>query len=801
MSDVLRAGWRVEFDHYDPEDELRREALLALGNGLLSCRTSAPEAAALLPRHDWQQTRYAGFYRAGWYDEAPREVNGKQVTLGSLVNLPDPFGLSISLDGECWFGADANQVRDYRQSLDVRNGLAQRDICFELQGQTVRLRETRLLSMASPELALLRWELTLPEGLQRLHLRATLDGAVTNSLIARNQAYEGPRLRNVCYQCNPTGLAAVSASLHTPDRHLAMAVRTFGDKPLVWHNEEHDGRLLQHATIELSGARQLTLEKRVVVRVDDDLPSDSRLARSLVIDALPAEPFDLLLRHHRKAWRRLWARMPMRAAQAGTQLTLRLHAYHLAQTVSPHSIGHDLGCPPRGWHEGYYGQVFWDEIFAFPFISTHFPELGLELLDYRYRRLDTARQRARRLGLGGAMYPWRSARSGEDETPPFQCYPPSGSWVPDYTFLQRHIGAAVAYDVWTLYLATGDMAMLAGFGGEMIVEIARFWASRAHYEESHGRFCIRGVVGPDEYHNHYPDSSEPGLDNNSYTNIMATWTLTCGLQLVNMLPAEQAAALRQRTDLSAAELAHWEHVSRRMYLHFNDEGALSPFEGFEQLRTPPEEWLTDNHPRLDWMLEGRGDTTERYQLSKQADTLMLLYLFSPPVLKALLERLGYSADDGVLQRTLDYQLRHITHESSLSKVVCAGALAYHRPEESWEYFMQALNVDLTDDPNRGTLEGVHLGAMAGSLDVLQRHYLGVQPQPDGLHLLPSVPTDLDRVSLDFCYRGLRLRITLHDDEVSLLSRDSNPEAVQIFHANGQCVLQPGESVSVSARSG
>src|SRR5690606_34228393 len=135
----------------------------------------------------------------------------------------------------------------------------------------------------------------------------------------------------------------------------------------------------------------------------------------------------------------------------------------------------DMGVPARGWHgEVYRGHIFWDELFVFPFLNFRFPDLARSLLMYRYRRLDQARHNARNAGYRGAMYPWRSARSGREVTPRHQKNLLSGHWMRDPTWLQRHIGSAVAFNVWHYYLATGDTAFLVDYGAEMMLEIARF---------------------------------------------------------------------------------------------------------------------------------------------------------------------------------------------------------------------------------------------------------------------------------------------------------------------------------------
>jgi trehalose/maltose hydrolase-like predicted phosphorylase len=280
---------------------------------------------------------------------------------------------------------------------------------------------------------------------------------------------------------------------------------------------------------------------------------------------------------------------------------------------------------------------------------------------------------------------------------------------------------------------------------------------------------------------------------------MACWTLVCALRLLAELDAANARALRTRLALDDDELQHWDDVSRRLYLPFDGDGVLSQFESYEALRPAPDEWLRDGRPRLDWMLEARDDSCDRYQLTKQADVLMLAHLFPPDELRALMGRLGYPVDEQAGRRTVDYHLARITHESSLSQVVCAGALAHLEPERSWAFFRQSLDVDLGSPSDSGTLEGIHLGAMAGTLDVLQRHYLGLQPTVDGLRVFPEPPPGLDDVELSLQYRGCWLDVTLRGEHVRLAARHGNACATVLVHDGGIARVEPGRWVALDAR--
>ena len=221
----------------------------------------------------------------------------------------------------------------------------------------------------------------------------------------------------------------------------------------------------------------------------------------------------------------------------------------LLQTLSAHSVDLDVGIPARGLHgEAYRGHIFWDDAFVFPYLNLRMPELSRALLLYRWRRLPQAREAAREIGCRGAMFPWQSGSDGREETQTLHLNPRSGRWLPDHSHLQRHINAAIAYSTWQYYEATGDTDFLAQHGAEIIFEIAKFWSSLASYDRADDRFDLRGVMGPDEYHDGYPWRDEPGLDNNAYTNVMVVWVLIHALECVEVLPDRRRGELLDLLD-------------------------------------------------------------------------------------------------------------------------------------------------------------------------------------------------------------------------------------------------------------
>ena len=145
------------------------------------------------------------------------------------------------------------------------------------------------------------------------------------------------------------------------------------------------------------------------------------------------------------------------------------------------------------------------------------------MLMYRYRRLGKAIAYAKEYGYSGAMFPWQSGSDGSEETQVIHLNPLNGQWDPDHSSLQRHVSLAVAFNIWQYYQVTGDMDFMKSYGTEMFLQVCRFWASKCHWNEQKQRYDLTQVMGPDEFHESYPESEEGGLNNNAYTSLMTSW--------------------------------------------------------------------------------------------------------------------------------------------------------------------------------------------------------------------------------------------------------------------------------------
>ncbi|KUN24857.1 trehalose 6-phosphate phosphorylase [Streptomyces antibioticus] len=780
-------GWTWEYEGYAPAGERLRESLCTLGNGYFATRGALPECAA-------DDVHYPGTYVAGCYNRLTSEVAGRSVENEDMVNVPNWLPLRFRLTGGPWLTPDSTKVLDHRLTLHPDSGMLERRTRYGLGGERVlTVRQQRVVHMADPHLAALRTEFTAEGFAGPLEVEAALDGGVTNAGVPRYRDLDGRHLTHVHTGTAGPDTVWLRCRTRTSDIRIGMAARLTAGAPVAVRHEPPYA--IQQLSLDLEVGRTVTVDKTVALHTSRD-PAISDPLYAAVDRVGRAPGFDELLESHLTAWDQLWRRAALDVAGEAGRI-LRLHLFHVLQTLSPHTADLDVGVPARGLHgEAYRGHVFWDELFVLPYLNLHFPEVSRALLRYRHRRLEQACTAAREAGRKGAMYPWQSGSDGREETQQLHLNPRSGRWLPDHSRLQHHVGSAVAYNVWQYCEASGDTEFLHTKGAETLLQIARFWADSAVYDDSLGRHRIKGVVGPDEYHEAYPDASTPGLDDNAYTNVTAAWVLTRTLELLRALPEPRRRELVERTGLDEGELELWEDVSRTLHVPFH-AGVISQFEGYGDLAELDWDGYRGRYGdvrRLDRILEAEGDSVNRYQASKQADVLMLGYLFSPAELHGLFNRLGLRLDDETWRRTVDHYLHRTSHGSTLSGLVHGWVLARARRAEAWKYCQEALQGDIADLQGGTTGEGIHLGAMAGTLDLVQRGLTGLETRGGALWLDPVPLPELSSYGFSLRYQGhwgVRLHLERGRLEITVPPSDATPIDVRL--PDRAVRLAPGET--------
>ncbi|MEC9052845.1 MAG: glycoside hydrolase family 65 protein, partial [Actinomycetota bacterium] len=324
------------------------------------------------------------------------------------------------------------------------------------------------------------------------------------------------------------------------------------------------------------------------------------------------------------------------------------------------------------------------EIYVAPFLTYTQPALAKNLLHFRSRMLDAARHRAAEMAQKGALFPWRTI-NGEEAS----AYYAAGT-------AQVHIDADVVYALTQYLTATDDVGFLLRHGIDILVETSRMWADLGFWRENGTpTFHIHGVTGPDEY--------TTVVNNNLFTNVMARHNLEQAVAAVERIRRDHPVDFRQicaRLDLTDEEVAEWARCAEGMHIPFDEGLGIHPQDDFfldrevwDLSRTPDElrPLLLHYHPLVIY----------RFQVLKQADVVLALFLQ------------GDRFTDAEKRADFEYYDPITTGDSTLSAVVqsvMAAEVGYH--EQAWDYFRQALYVDLAN-LHGNTVDGMHIASTGG----------------------------------------------------------------------------------------
>lgn len=750
--------WKIQYDKYIPENQSRREALFALGNGYIVTRAAFEETKD-------DGTHYPGTYLAGGYNRLKTKIAGKVIENEDLVNWPNWTLLTFSINGGPRFHIDNTKILEFSNELDIKSGVLVRKLKFrDPEGNESSLISRRFVSMHNHHVAGIEWTLIPENWSGNVQVYSGIDGDIRNNNVERYSALNNEHINVISTESRHGNITCLRAETNQSHIDMAIAARTEifineMKKDVDAKVDNHQYSITNVLSFSINKLQPVRIEKVVTIYTSKDTAINEPVYQALTsIRRLPE--INELISSHAMIWDNIWKRCDTQIQlkeQCEDQKILRLHTFHIMQTVSDHTTEMDIGVPSRGWHgEAYRGHIFWDEMYIMPFLNLHQPHIAKAMLMYRYRRIDEARHAAKKEGYEGAMFPWQSGSDGREESQKIHLNPKSGNWIPDNSHRQRHINITIAYNVWQYYQATKDMEFLTYYGSEMILSIAQFWASIAEFNRQTSRYEIHGVMGPDEYHTKYPDSEGLGLNNNAYTNFMAVWVIKRALDLIEMFDERQKKPLFRKTGIKEESIEKWKEMVQKMYIPFHGDTIISQFDDYDKLEEFPWEKYRSKYGevmRLDRILESEGDTPNRYKASKQADVLMIFYLLSPNEVMKIFKQLDYSFTIADIEKNIRYYQERTSHGSTLSKLVHSWVYASINRKHSWKNFREALISDFKDVQGGTTPEGIHLGAMAGTVDLMQRCYTGMEIHDDVLWLDPQLPDNIENINLSIRFRS------------------------------------------------
>ncbi len=779
---IKENSWNLTYFGFDKKNEKLRETLCTVGNGYMGTR-------GCLEAENASSTHYPGTYLAGVYNKTLTVVHGKNIYNNDLVNCPNWIPLEFKIGNKGYISPLDMEILYYKQNLDMQNGIMERFItCKDSAGRITTIHSKRLSSMHNPHYAAIHYEIIPLNYIEKITIKSSLDGSVLNTGVKRYSDLNTKHLK-------PVSKGKTDDSLHLAVETSKSKIRiALNAKTLVYEDNslkyarravlEDDAKISEEIEIIAKEGRIYTVEKLVSIYTSlDDNSSTPEEASKEAISRVNS--FRDILEPHIKTWHSLWHKADIAIdGDRFVQKTARLHIYHMLTTASIHNNSIDAGMPARGLHgEAYRGHIFWDELFIFPFFNHHFPEITRSMLTYRHKRLGAAKKYAKENGYKGAMYPWQTADDGSEETQVIHYNPVSGGWDPDLSCRQRHVSIAIFYNIWEYCFITNDMDFLYSRGAGMMLEIARFWASIAEYDKQTKKYHIRGVMGPDEFHEKYYGSKESGVTDNAYTNIMVAWLMEKTLMVIDSLPRNIKKKVTEEVKLKPAELTKWNDIAHNINVIINKNGIISQFDGYMNLKELNWEKYRkkyQNIHRIDRILKSEKDTPDKYKVAKQADTLMLFYLLSPLEIGRILKNLGHNLKDynKLLKDNYDFYVKRTSHGSTLSMIVHADILKYLKDSQTaWDWFMECAKSDIYDTQGGTTIEGIHAGVMAGTLNIIMENFGGISCSYEKLEINPRLPSHWASLTFKFLFKGNWYNIDITRSRIKVSTESEESQAV------------------------
>lgn len=701
--------WNIIIEGFNKADITKHESIFSLGNGAMGMRANFEEDYT----GDTLQGSYIGgvYYpdktRVGWWK------NGYPEYFAKVLNAPSWIGLHIKINGELLDLNTCLEVKNFRRQLNMKEGWYERSFTAILPNQQeIQVKVLRFLSLRYDELGALRYEITPLTTEVTIEIESYLDSGIKNSDTNWDE-----RFWNTLEISSEDNFATILAET----KKTGFKVHTFMQNQLFIDNKalnispkenKKENYIGLQYEVKVEQNQTFCIEKYGGYSISNDY---STLSKSIAL-------FDSLLENQREDWATIWETSDIVIeGDEKAQQSIRFNIFQLNQTYSGKYAHLNIG--PKGFTgEKYGGSTYWDtEAYCLPFyMATKGAEVARNLLMYRYNQLDKAIENAQKLGFtgGAALYPMVTM-NGEE------CH---NEW--EITFEEIHRNGAIAFAIYNYTRYTGDESYIKDYGIEVLIGIARFWAQRVSFSAEKQKYVILGVTGPNEYENN--------INNNFYTNYLASWCLRYAAKQVTTL---------QKEDITKEETQQWLHIAQNIYLPYSEKyGVYLQQDGFldKDLKPvsaiPAEERPLNQHWSWDRIL--------RSPYIKQADTLQGFYFFEDHFTKE------------ELQKHYEFYEPFTVHESSLSPCVHSVlASALGKTDEAYMLYLRTARLDL-EDYNKEVHEGLHITSMAGTWLSIVEGFAGMRVKNGELHFTPRLPKHWESLSFKVIFQGETKEIKL-----------------------------------------
>lgn len=740
---MAELDWSIKYDTLETgKRSYGQESLMTLGNGYIGWR-GAPIWSSFSDDH------YPGLYVAGIFNKTHTEVAGHDVENEDMVNLPNPQLIHFFINGKKVEFTDKT-VSSRESVIDFKNGLQLDKYVVSLDEGNLLLTTTKIVDPIDFHRFAIEGEVTADfEG--TLRVESLIDGSVLNQNVERYRAFDSKEFTVTAISEN-----LLIAHTRTTDIEMSVGAKTIlSGAHVASQPSGHSEILLEVGEVEVHPGVPVHFEKLMVVATSYETEHPVDFTKN----ELTKLSVSKIKENNANYWSKVWetADIEVKSADKDLQRMVRMNVFHIRQAAQHHANQYlDASVGSRGLTgEGYRGHIFWDEIFVVPYYAANEPETARDILRYRMKRLSAAQDNAKVDDEKGAMFPWQSGLIGDEQSQFVHLNTVNNEWEPDNSRRQRHVSLAITYNMWIYIQLTGDTSILDDGGLELLLETTKFWLNKAELGED-GRYHIAGVMGPDEYHEAYP-GEEGGITDNAYTNLMLVWQL-------NWLNELQKAASFDfsKVDPGLLEKAH--DVAQKLYLDIDENGVIAQYAGYFDLKEVDfaayEAKYGDIH-RIDRLMKAEGLSPDEYKVAKQADTLMTIYNLGAAHMEKLVKQLGYSLPENWLKVNYDYYLARTVHGSTTSRPVFAGMqVTMNELEPALDGLITAIGSDYYDIQGGTTAEGVHIGVMGETLEVIQNEFARVTLRDGEFSIAPRLPESWSHLKFSQIFKGVKIAIEI-----------------------------------------
>jgi len=720
---LTETGWDLIETKYQKDQAINSGSLFMMGNGYLGYRGTFAEDT---------KEDYTGCFVTDTWDNA----DGKWE---EICNVPNALSTKLFVDDE-EISIKSGRIDTFKRKLNLENGMNTIEYTkILLNGKTVTLREEKYASMANIHHVLMRYSFSVSEE-ANIQLITGIDGNVWD--------LNGRHLNTLDMGLQDSNLYVSSETREKGQEISVVEAVSFAgtNKPEMTIEREKDS-IFRSYTFKVSKEQPFVMEKGMIIYHSHD--DESPLMKALD----DAKKIDFSREKHlsKKRWREKWDRYDVIIeGNIPDQVALRFNTYQSVIATPTHDT---LPIGARGLScQAYQGAAFWDqEIFNLPMYLYTDPEVCRNILNYRYKTLDGARGKAKRLGYEGAYYAWISGKTGKELCPDFffKDVITSRPIRNHFNDWQIHISPDIAYTIWLYYRVSADWEFILNHGAEIIIEVARFLSSHVVYKPREDRYEFVKVQGPDEYHEN--------IDNNAFTNYQATFTMETAIKIIEKMKEENPGAFKtliEKTGLENWEIALFEDMKRKIYTPEPDEeGVIEQFDGYSKLeRVSPVEKIKERLIKEDEYYGWPNGIAVFTQAIKQADVIQLLNMHPNHF------------DQEIIRKNYDYYEPRTLHFSSLSPSaysLTASRIGY--TEEAYKNFVKSVNIDLknTNEPISGGtfIGGIHTAAAGAAWQMATTGFMGLGIDENGTaEINPALPDNWKSVAFFLNFRGNEIRI-------------------------------------------